>query len=128
MDAKYGNKTKGVMSELAFSQLNLGHTYESTKARMKAHPERAEKDTEIVKGCPHFKTGKEAVQFASTMSESKSFGLVKVWATIEKDEEFYRIGAPWVVSVGAQHLAAEYIGLYFVCDVDDQTWSALISS
>ena len=100
----------------AFSQENLVFDYESAKARMKAHPERAAKSLKIVEGCPHFENEKEATEFAIKMAKEKPFGGVKIWATIEKDEDYYRLSAPWLVSSGTQHVAAEYIGLCFIDD------------
>ncbi|MBO7554062.1 MAG: hypothetical protein J6T82_08540 [Bacteroidaceae bacterium] len=99
---------------LAFSQQNLGCIYESAKARMKAHPKRAADKLKTVEGCPHFESKKEAEEFAIKMAKEKPYGGIKLWATIKKEEEFYLLGAPWLVSDGNQHMAAEYVGLCFI--------------
>lgn len=107
------------MNKGPLSQEILGYTYESAIKRMKAHPEYAEKQKKIAKDCPRFESEDEATAFAIKLEKEKPFGGLKIWATIEKDEEYYRIGAPWFVSNVTQHVAAEYIGLCYLGDAND---------
>lgn len=98
------------------SQSELKYTYESAKSRMKIHPEIAAKSLKIVEDCPHFDNEKEATEFAIRMAKETHSENYKIWSTIEKDKEFYRLSAPWLVTNGAQTAAAEYIGWCFIDD------------
>lgn len=93
-------------------QGQLCYLYNSAKARMESHPDYTENCQNSIKDCPRFGNEKEASKMAMKMVKEHPDGIYRVWATIEKDEEFYRINAPWIVtSNGDQMKAAEYIGM-----------------
>lgn len=98
--------------KLIKSQEILRYIYDSAEGRMEFNPDVAEEYRGVVKKCPHFENEKEAFEAASKMKKEKPDGVFMVWATIVKDEEFYRVGAPWIVTKnGGQQKAAEYIGM-----------------
>ncbi|MCR4966139.1 MAG: hypothetical protein K6A41_10860 [Bacteroidales bacterium] len=99
-------------NDFRMSQGQLRYLYDSAKGRMAYHPDYTEKCQNIVDECPRFESEKEATKMAMKMEKEHPDGTFRVWATLEKDEEFYRINAPWIVTTnGDQMKAAEYIGM-----------------
>ena len=85
---------------------------------MEYHPDYTEKCRNLVNECPHFESEREATEMANEMKKEHPDGLFRVWASLEKDEEFYRINAPWIVTTnGEQMKAAEYIGMLSTYDI-----------
>lgn len=114
--------TKEIENRLNFGQVTLKYQYESAKERMRVHPVRASESLKIVEDFPHFESLEEALDFAQLKEKEKPFAGGKIMATIHKDEEFYYIGAPWLVASRKQIEAAEFVGLCFIADaheVDD---------
>lgn len=95
------------------NQGRLSYTYESAKARMSANPEHAAKQKEIIGKCKFIKSD-EAVDKALHMINDGNYDC-RVWAKIERDEEFFSLSDQWIVTDDWDvSLAAEYIGLYLV--------------
>lgn len=105
-----------------FQQVNLEHDYEHAKTRMEGHPEYTEECKRIIAKLHPFKSEKEAIEAAVALVKVDRLSSAIVFATIDKDEEFYYVTAPWYVVDGADTMAAEYIGLYPVHD-----WGELLS-
>ena len=114
---KSSNMNEKVEDRLKLDQGQLRYLYESAKARMEAHPEITIKRLKIAKECPRFDSEEDAKEFAIKIAKEKPFEGVKIWATIEKDEEYYHLSTPWMVSTGIQNVAVEYVGLCFIEDV-----------
>lgn len=93
-------------------QETLKYIYESAKERMAAHPERAKQAVSIVEKHPHFKTQKEALEFA-VQKMRETDGWYQVWAKVEKGEDgIYRVQNWWLSTDDIKTIeAAEYIGL-----------------
>ena len=94
----------------------LGYAYESAHARMKCHPDYADKNKKIIENCRTFKSEKDALEYAiKKMNEKRSD--YQIWAKLEKDEEFYRTTDCWIATDDYRILmAAEYIGFAQVYD------------
>ena len=89
-------------------QAELSYTYISAQARMSAHKEYAEEQKKILDNHGYL-TEEEAV--LKVKSYDKKPFKCQVWASIEKDEEFYCYGGKWIVSDNYDILlAAEYLG------------------
>lgn len=97
------------------SQEEMKYTYESAKARMDCHVERANKQKDIIAKHPFFKTEREALQ-AALMNENLLD--YQIWAKIEKGEDgIFRIQNNWIVTDDVfVKLAAEYIGMALMYD------------
>lgn len=90
-----------------FKQDELQYVYESAKARMKAHPDAAQKCNKIISECNHYKTLDEAIS-----SVNNDIYMYQIWAKIGKDDEFYYIQDYYIVTDDNRvATAAEYIGM-----------------
>lgn len=107
------------MDKLSDQQITR-YIYESAQARMKQHPDIAEKSRQAIVGCASYETEKEALEARENMMKENPVPRPIVWATIIKDEEAYLIGAPWIVCTdGEQQKAAEFIGMVGGYDCQD---------
>lgn len=98
-------------------QDQLQYIYESAEERMKYNPDIAEFYQGVIRECHRYKTEKEAVDAYDTMRKEDPGTRYMVWGTIGKDEEFYSIESPWVVTTGGDsQKAAEYIGMVYIED------------
>jgi hypothetical protein len=97
------------------SQDEMKYTYESAKARMDCHVERANKQKDIIAKHPFFKTEREALQAAL---KNENLFDYQIWAKIEKGEDgIFRIQNNWIVTDDVfVKLAAEYIGMALMYD------------
>ena len=86
----------------------LGYAYESAHARMKCHPDYADKNKKIIENCRTFKSEKDALEYAIKKMNEKRSGY-QIWAKLEKDEEFYRTTDCWIAT-------DDYIGFAQVYD------------
>ena len=96
-----------------FNQVHLQYMYDSAKARMKAHPKIAEKYQKIIQDYPHFDS-KEKVREYVSKKEKETLSHYRIFAKIDKDEEFYFTKNYFVVvpdDDGNGTKAAEYLGL-----------------
>lgn len=95
-----------IKKEILNRQGELRYVYEAAQARMKFHPEVAEKFKRIIKEYPYYKTLEEAVLTANKTDKD-------IWAKIRKNKEFYDIQNYFIVSNDNRVLqAAEYIGMF----------------
>lgn len=70
------------------NQVHLQYMYDSAQARMKAHPDIAEKYQKIIQDYPHFDSKEEAREYvAKNKKGTRSYYWI--FAKIGKDEEFY---------------------------------------
>lgn len=93
----------------SIGQDELKYVYEAAQARIKAHPEYAEKQKEILDKYNFLKSGKDAFENFKSF-DKRSFNC-QVWVNIEKDEEYYYCADKWIVSNDYDILvAAEYLG------------------
>ena len=100
-------------------QLFLRTVYDGAKRRMEYHAEYAEKCRNIVLECPRFESEIEAMEMVIKIKKEYPEWNIRVWVSIEKDEEFYRFNAPWLVTTTVEQLlAAEYIGMACIEDYD----------
>lgn len=100
------------------NQGRLSYTYNSAQARMSANPEYAAKQKGIVDKCQYVKPDK-AVEKALQMINDGNYAC-RVWAKIERDEEFFLLSEQWIVTDDWDiSLAAEYTGLYLVYNDTD---------
>ena len=93
-------------------QETLKYIYESAKERIAAHPKRAEQAISIIDKHRHFKTQKEALEFAIEQMKT-NYARYQVWAKVEKGEDdIYRVQNWWLSTDDSKVLeSAEYIGL-----------------
>ncbi len=97
-------------------QDELKRLYENAKGRMDAHPEFAEKHTNAIQDCPHFKREKQALETALRMEKENPCSC-QIWAKIEKKDGIYRIQDYWLVTDdGKIKLSADYIGMALMYD------------
>ena len=107
-----------------FNQVHLQYMYESAQARMKAHPEIAEKYQKIIQNYSVFES-KEMVREYVFKKEKETRSYYRVFAKIDKDEEFYFTSNYYIVVPGDDGngtKAAEYLGLemlYWTNQVDE---------
>jgi len=98
------------------SQNVLKWTYEHALLRMKAHPNYAEKNKDIIQKCPFFKSEEKALQNALDMMK-KEFSFYHIWAKVEKTGDLFRIKDCWIVTDNNKvKMAAEYIGFALIYD------------
>ncbi len=96
-----------------FNQVHLQYMYDSAQARMKAHPGIAEKYQKIIQDYPHF-DNKEKVREYVSSKENGTRSHYRIFAKIDKDEEFYFTSNHYIVvpdDDGNGTKAAEYLGL-----------------
>lgn len=107
------------------NQVHLQYMYDSAQARMKAHPDIAEKYQKIIQNYPHFDS-KEKVREYVSKKEKETDSCYRIFAKIGKDEEFYFVQKDHLIVVpgddGAGTKAAEYLGMemiYWTNNVDE---------
>lgn len=96
-----------------FNQVHLQYMYDSAQARMKAHPDIAEKYQKIIQDYPHFDS-KEKVREYVSKKEKETDSRYRIFAKIGKDEEFYFVQNYFIViheDDGAGTKVAEYLGM-----------------
>ena len=92
-------------------QDELEYIFKGAKSRMNAHPERAKRDLETIKRCHHYQTKEDALKAAVKMRNDGCLWC-QIWANVSKDEEYYFVDAPFIVSDdNFINLSAEYIGM-----------------
>ena len=96
----------------------LKYTYNSARMRAKVHPDIMEKSIKDAENIPRFNSEKEAMIYARTKLKENIKDDIKLWATVKKDKERYYLSAPWIVTVGAQVTAAEYVGFCYLKDIE----------
>lgn len=91
--------------------------YESAQARMKAHPEIAEKYQKIIQNYSVFESKEKVHEYVSKKKKDARFDY-RVFAKIDIDEEFYFVREDHFIVVpdddGAGTLAAEYLGMEMI--------------
>ena len=88
------------------NQVHLQYMYDSAQARMKAHPDIAEKYQKIIQDYPHFDS-----------KEKETDSHYRIFAKIGKDEEFYFLQNYFIAvpdDDGAETKAAEYLGMEMI--------------
>lgn len=104
--SNFNSVVMDIKKEILNRQGELRYVYEAAQARMKFHPEVAEKFKRIIKEYPYYKTLEEAVLTANKTDKD-------IWAKIRKNKEFYDIQDYFIVSNDNRVLqAAEYIGMF----------------
>ena len=95
----------------------LQYIYESAEERMEYNPDVAEFYQGVIRECPRYNTEEEAVEAYDTMKKEDPETRYMVWGTIRKDEEFYSVTEPWIVTTGGDpQKAAEYVGMVYIED------------
>ena len=100
--------------------------YDSAQARMKVHPDIAEKYQKIIQDYPHFDS-KEKVREYVSKQEKETDSRYWIFAKIGKDEEFYFLQDFFIVipeDDGVGTKVAEYLGMemiYWTNLVDEKT-------
>lgn len=93
------------------SQEQLGYIYETALSRIRANPEVAKKQEQIINNFPAFKTEKEALQKAFELMKSNNSDF-QIWAKVEKSDNIFRVVNWWIVTDKWQiEMAADYIGM-----------------
>lgn len=98
------------------NQDDLSYLYNSAQARIKAHPEFAEKQKKVIQEHTYFKTEKEALE--STISKMKDNNAsYQIWAKTEKEGNIIRIQDYWITTDDNKvKLAADYLGMALIYD------------
>lgn len=98
------------------NQVHLQYMYDSAQARMKAHPDIAEKYQKIIQDYPHFDSKEEAREYvAKNKKGTRSYYWI--FAKIGKDEEYYFLQNYFIAvpdDDGAGTKAAEYLGMEMI--------------
>lgn len=103
--------------KLLLVQDQLQYIYESAEERMEYNPDIAKFYQGVIRECPRYDTEEEAVEAYGIMRKEGPGIKYMVWGTIRKDEEFYSVTAPWVVTTGGDtQKAAEYVGMVYIED------------
>jgi len=100
------------------NQVHLQYMYDSAQARMKAHPEIAEKYQKIIQDYPHFDNEEKAREHVSN-KEKGTRSNFWIFAKIGKDEEFYFTQDYFIVVSDTDEnadiiKAAEYLGMEMI--------------
>lgn len=100
-----------------FNQVHLQYMYDSAQARAKAHPDIAEKYQKIIQDYPLFDSKEKAREYVAK-KEKKPHTQYRIFAKIDKDEEFYFVRKDYFIAIpeddGAGTLAAEYLGMEMI--------------
>ena len=98
------------------NQVHLQYMYDSAQARMKAHPDIAEKYQKIIQNYPHFDSKEKAREYVTKKREGTRYYWI--FAKISKDEEFYFVQKDHLIVVpnddGNGTKAAEYLGMEMI--------------
>lgn len=98
-------------------QSELSYTYNSAQARMSANPEHAAKHRKILDRYQFLKSEEEALERARHIKENNPMDDCQIWASLDKDEEFYFYSDKWIATGDIDILlAAEYLGFAQVYD------------
>lgn len=93
------------------SQDDLKYIYETASSRMKANPEAAKKQEEIINNFPAFDSEKEALKKAFELMRTNRSDC-QIWAKVEKSGNIFRVVNWWIVTDDWQiEMAADYIGM-----------------
>ena len=101
-----------------FNQVHLQYMYDSAQARMKAHPDIAEKYQKIIQNYPHFDSKEKAREHVTKNGKGRRF-YYWIFAKIGKDEEFYFTQDYFIAVSDADEnveiiKAAEYLGMEMI--------------
>lgn len=98
------------------NQDDLSYLYDSAQARIKAHPEFAEKQKKVIQEHAYFKTEKEALESAISKMKNK-YSSYQIWAKTEKEGDIIRIQDYWIITDDNKvKLAADYLGMALMYD------------
>ena len=97
-------------------QGELSALYNAAQARIAAHPDIADKYQIVIRKCTYFESEKEAREYVSC-KEKETHLYYRIFAIIEKDEEFYFI-QNYYIAVANDEVdvikAAEYLGMEMI--------------
>ena len=99
-----------------FNQVHLQYMYDSAQARIKAHPDIAEKYQKIIQALPYFDSKEKAREYV-TQNRKGTRSYHEIFAKIGKDKEFYFIQNYFIViheDDGDGTKAAEYLGMEMI--------------
>lgn len=98
-------------------QSELSYTYNSAQARISAHKEYADEKKIILEEYGFLKSEEEALERARQIKENNPMDDCQIWASLDKDEEFYFYSDKWIATGDIDILlAAEYLGFAQVYD------------
>lgn len=98
------------------SQDDLNTLYESSRLRLDAHPELAERHKEIIQKYPFFESEKEALEYAIKMI-NENYSDYQIWVKIEKEEDIIHIQKWWIVTDDWKiKQSADYLGMALMYD------------